>query len=222
MKVALVDDDQRFLTLQQEYVEQMCIRDSYSAEDYETLMDRFREEGVPLSVAVLDMDWHITDVDPRDGKGWTGYTWNRALIPRPTEFLDSLHDRGLKVTLNLHPAEGVQPHEEQYAAAARALGRDAEKRAPIPFDFCDPAFVRTYFCLLYTSHHGIVSTLLYFLDDGPHQRGVVRVLQRVLILGAAQDDGNDIRSVLREAAGGCIGDISTPLNDLTDALSVLL
>ena len=75
---------------------------------------------------------------------------------------------------------------------------------------------------LHHVHHGIVSTLLYFLDDGPHQRGVVRVLQRVLILGAAQDDGNDIRSVLREAAGGCIGDISTPLNDLTDALSVLL
>lgn len=121
----------------------------YSAESYRALMDRFQQEGVPLSVAVLDMDWHITDVDPRDGKGWTGYTWNRELIPQPAEFLDSLHGRGLKVTLNLHPAEGVQPHEERYAAAAQALGRDAERREPIPFDFCDPAFVRVYFeCLL--------------------------------------------------------------------------
>lgn len=117
----------------------------YSAEDYGALMDHFAEEAIPLSVAVLDMDWHITDVDPRDGKGWTGYTWNRTLIPRPAEFLDSLHGRGLKVTLNLHPAEGIQPHEEQYPAAARALGREAERREPISFDFCDPDFVRVYF-----------------------------------------------------------------------------
>ena len=35
------------------------------------------EEG---SIAVLDMDWHMTDVDAQYGSGWTGYTWNSRLI----------------------------------------------------------------------------------------------------------------------------------------------
>ena len=37
-------------------------------------MDRFEADGIPLSVAVIDMDWHLTDIDPVLGHGWTGYT----------------------------------------------------------------------------------------------------------------------------------------------------
>src|SRR3954447_17187804 len=33
----------------------------YSADSYLELMDRFTEEGIPLSVAVIDMDWHRVD-----------------------------------------------------------------------------------------------------------------------------------------------------------------
>ena len=87
------------------------------------LMDRFAAEGIPLSVAVLDMDWHLVDIDPRHGSGWTGYTWNRELFPDPPAFLAALHERGLATTLNVHPAEGVHAHEEHYAAIARAHGR---------------------------------------------------------------------------------------------------
>jgi hypothetical protein len=36
-------------------------------------MDRFKEEKIPFSVAVIDMDWHLVEeVDPKDGHGWTG------------------------------------------------------------------------------------------------------------------------------------------------------
>ncbi len=45
----------------------------YSAESYLEVMDRFAEEGVPLSVAVLDMDWHrVESVPAEHGSGWTG------------------------------------------------------------------------------------------------------------------------------------------------------
>ncbi len=117
----------------------------YNERDYKTLMDRFAAEKIPLSVAVLDMDWHITEVDPRHGKGWTGYTWNRKLFPEPEKFLEQLHRRDLKAPLNLHPAEGIQPHEAQYPQACAALGRDSTQGLPIHFDFCDPAFIRVYF-----------------------------------------------------------------------------
>lgn len=122
----------------------------YSDEEYGELMDRFVAEEIPLSVAVVDMDWHIKAIDPQYGKGWTGYTWNPTLFPQPKDFLTGLHTRNLKVTLNLHPAEGVQPHEAMYDTMCRALGRDPALKFAIHFDFCDPAFVKAYFQYL---HH---------------------------------------------------------------------
>ena len=101
-------------------------------------MDRFAAEGIPLSVAVLDMDWHLVDIDPRHGSGWTGYTWNRDLFPDPPAFLAALHERGLATTLNVHPAEGVHAHEERYAAIARRMGVDPDSELPVDFDPADP------------------------------------------------------------------------------------
>ena len=53
----------------------------YTEESYLTLMEAFRTRDIPLSVAVIDMDWHLVDVPPEYGSGWTGYTWNRAFSP---------------------------------------------------------------------------------------------------------------------------------------------
>ena len=83
----------------------------YTEESYLALMDRFAAEGLPFSVAVLDMDWHLVDIDPAIGNGWTGYTWDPDLFPDPGRFLDALHSRGMQVTLNLHPAAGIRRHE---------------------------------------------------------------------------------------------------------------
>ena len=52
----------------------------YSQDEYQRLMDRFLAGENPFSVAVIDMDWHITDIDKKYGSGWTGYTWNRDLF----------------------------------------------------------------------------------------------------------------------------------------------
>lgn len=79
----------------------------YSAEEYKNLIRRFQKEEIPFSVSVIDMDWHLVDIDPKYGSGWTGYTWNRELFPDPAEFLEWLHGENLKVTLNVHPADGV-------------------------------------------------------------------------------------------------------------------
>ena len=118
---------------------------AYSDVSYIELMKRFQEENIPLSVAVLDMNWHITDISPGEGKGWTGFTWNNDLFPQPDAFIEKIHDMGLKLTLNLHPAEGIQPYEKAFVEAAVALNRNPDKRFPISFDFCDQDFIKTYF-----------------------------------------------------------------------------
>lgn len=118
---------------------------TYTSDSYLELLDRFKAEGLPFSMAVLDMDWHVTDVDPKYGKGWTGYTWNPEYFPDPEGFLQEVHKRGLHTSLNLHPADGVQCCEKAYPLMAAATGADAETEEPVPFDMTNPVFTKAYF-----------------------------------------------------------------------------
>ncbi len=116
----------------------------YTEQSYMALVERFAAEGVPLSVAVLDMNWHITDIEAKYGPGWTGYTWNRELFPDPPRLIKWLHDRGLRVTLNDHPADGVRAFEDLYPAMAEAMGVDPAGGAPMPFDAGDPKYLAAF------------------------------------------------------------------------------
>ena len=124
----------------------------YTEETYMALMDRFQEERVPFSVAVIDMDWHLVDIDPKYGSGWTGYTWNREFFPDPERFLSRLHERGMHTTLNVHPADGVQAHEEMYPQMAQAMGVNAGSEEPVSFDIGNPKFLEAYFTILHHPH----------------------------------------------------------------------
>ncbi len=115
---------------------------AYSEQELRQLVGEFEQHDVPLDVLVIDMDWHLD--------GWTGYTWNPKYFPDPEGFLRWLRQRGLKVTLNLHPADGVGKHEAAFPEMARALGLDPAKVERVPFDSSDRRFVEAYFKYL---HH---------------------------------------------------------------------
>ena len=123
---------------------------SYTEESYLELMDQFDKENIPLTVAVIDTDWHLVDIDPKYGSSWTGYTWNREFFPDPARFLKKLHDRGMRVTLNVHPADGVRAYEEMYEDIAKHLGVDTSKGDPVNCDPANPDFMEAYFTYL---HH---------------------------------------------------------------------
>ncbi len=118
---------------------------AYTQEEYTDLMKRFKEEEIPFSVAVIDMDWHYTDIDSKYGSGWTGYSWNKKLFPNHKEFLKLLHDEGLEVSLNLHPQQGVAAHEDAYKSMAEAMGIDPETEKTVEFDITDAKFIENYF-----------------------------------------------------------------------------
>jgi alpha-glucosidase (family GH31 glycosyl hydrolase) len=145
---------------------------AYTAQEYVDLVDRFRREGVPLSVAVLDMDWHLVDIDPVHGSGWTGYTWNTDLFPDPPAFLAELHRRGLAVSLNVHPAEGVHAHEAAYERIAKRMGLDPETGLPVAFDPTDADFVEAY---LEELHHPLEDEGVDFWWLDWQQGGVTKV-----------------------------------------------
>ena len=122
---------------------------AYSQDELQSLMEDFEAHAMPLAVCIVDMDWHLTETG-NQSVGWTGYTWNRALFPDPEGFIDWLHAKGLKTALNLHPADGIYPHEVQYPAMAAAVGIDAASQEPVPFDIANRVFADAYFEIL---HH---------------------------------------------------------------------
>lgn len=121
----------------------------YTEKSYKELMLRFEKENLPFSVAVIDMDWHLVDVDPKYGSGWTGYTWNKEFFPDPEGFMKWLHDRGMYITLNLHPADGIRAYEEVYPKMAEAMGIDPGTEQPVLFDISDPEFLEACFQHIY-------------------------------------------------------------------------
>lgn len=126
---------------------------AYTDQELKALVHEFETHGVPLDVLVIDMDWHQTfnlrwDTDKRDQAGqrlgWTGYSWDPNYFPNPSAFLEWCERKGLKTPLNLHPASGIQPHEETYPAMARAMGIDPASKAYVPFDIVDKRFAANY------------------------------------------------------------------------------
>ncbi len=141
---------------------------SYTDKEYLRVLAAFEEREIPLSVATVDMDWHYSEEVDRQkeitkgGKnhpdftgacevnyGWTGYTWNEELFPDYRGFLQKVKGKGLKITLNLHPSDGVRFWEKQYEEMAKAMGIDPATKRYVPFDFTDAKFINEYFTLLH-------------------------------------------------------------------------
>lgn len=126
----------------------------YTQEEYIALMERFREENLPFSVAVVDMDWHIVETPEgvEDnlpwGPGWTGYSWNKELFPDYKAFLKYLADHHLQTALNLHPHSGCRWHEDMYEEMCKASGVDPATKEPVPFDILNPDAMANYFDIL--------------------------------------------------------------------------
>lgn len=129
---------------------------AYRQQEYIDLMDKFKDKGIPLTVATIDMDWHLVKNVPKDatthskfwGRGWTGYTFDTDLFPDYKQFFRDLKERGLAITMNLHPHDGIRYFEKQYPAMAKANGIDPASKEPVEFDFTDRTFVDSYFDLV--------------------------------------------------------------------------
>ncbi|MBS7359471.1 MAG: DUF5110 domain-containing protein [Oscillospiraceae bacterium] len=144
---------------------------AYTQEEYLSLMDRFKDEEIPISVATVDMDWHWVDIKSKFGAeshkmslrrnmmeyvydamfaGWTGYSFNTDLFPDPDGFMKKLKSDGYKVTFNIHPSQGVRWYEDQYKDMCKAMGQNPDSKKPVEFDFTDKKFIKNYFEIL---HH---------------------------------------------------------------------
>ena len=132
----------------------------YTDKEYLRLLNYFEEEEIPLTVATIDMDWHYSKQMEEDlhiseqgrntafhggNNGWTGYSWNKRLFPDYKKFLHKIKEKNLKITLNLHPADGVRWWEDCYEDMAKAMGVDVENGEWVKFDIANTDFINAYF-----------------------------------------------------------------------------
>ncbi|MBF0530889.1 MAG: alpha-xylosidase, partial [Deltaproteobacteria bacterium] len=119
---------------------------------YRKLVKEYEEKDFPLDMIVMDMDWHINDARkafgpdaPANTQVWTGYSWDRDLLPDAEKLLDWFHQQGLHVTLNDHPADGVRSFETSYKPFMKAMGKNPKSDEALPFDAGDRKYLETFY-----------------------------------------------------------------------------
>ena len=108
----------------------------YTAEEFMEIADDVKRNQIPMDVMIFDMDWHT--------EGWTGWTWDKSIIPDPEGLIDYMHQRGLKVALNLHPADGVDDDEDYFQEVRRDMGMPEDTKE-VPWNLSDGRFYHSMF-----------------------------------------------------------------------------
>jgi alpha-glucosidase (family GH31 glycosyl hydrolase) len=119
--------------------------EDYNDMQLKELIDEFDNNEVPLSVLLLNKDWHINKYENKDNLN-TGFTFNKDYFKAPYEMIEYLHSKGIRVGLNIDPTEGIYPYDEYYSKAKQYLGSD--DKGIIPFNAYDPKFLDVYLKLL--------------------------------------------------------------------------
>ncbi|WP_375481667.1 TIM-barrel domain-containing protein [uncultured Jatrophihabitans sp.] len=117
-----------------------------TAADYEnTILPKFRSEGVPLDVLVTDTDFKVPNQ-------WNGWEIDPSKFPDPKAYFAWAHAQGLHTALNLHPS--IEESDPQFAKAQQiakgklkpgACGGGATNC--YVFDFGDPDQLKAYLAL---------------------------------------------------------------------------
>ncbi len=124
---------------------------AYTSDDYRKIVREYSEHDFPLDIMVMDMDWHRKDGKTgfgwcnRNEMGWTGWSWNRELLPDIESLLKEFNDDNIYVTLNAHPHDGVRSTEDDYGAFMQELGESPAQGKDLPFLAGDRDYMEAYF-----------------------------------------------------------------------------
>lgn len=104
----------------------------FSDQEYlQDVVEGYASRGLPLNVAVLDLQWHNWNYQAHDAEvcnNWGGYTPNSTMFPKFVDFVEQLHLIGLSLILSNHGQTGVCPYELHYEELADALKLPQEFR----------------------------------------------------------------------------------------------
>ncbi|MBE6140536.1 MAG: DUF5110 domain-containing protein [Firmicutes bacterium] len=113
----------------------------YSFDDTVDLVKTFNRYQIPLSILLLGEFWHIKDSEDLNIHK-TGFSFNPSLFPDPKEFIKYMHERGIKVGVNIDPTEGLRKEEPAYLKFCQEL--NYSDNSNIPFNALDADFMSLY------------------------------------------------------------------------------
>ncbi|GAB5364271.1 hypothetical protein AAMO2058_000955500 [Amorphochlora amoebiformis] len=109
---------------------------NFGAGEVKDVVEEYERTGIPLDVFVFDMNWHTK-------QQWTGYSWDRNVLPYPEDILTWLRqEKGLRVAANLHDAQGIREWEDKYIPMCQALNIDPKSTKGINFTLVNRNYTR--------------------------------------------------------------------------------
>lgn len=108
-----------------------------------TLVDTFENKEIPLSIVVLDKDWH-NRIKLNDKTLKTGFTFNKNYFKNPKAMIDYLHSKNVHLGLSIDPTPGIYNIDTYYNEALKYLSKENDR---IPFNILDSKFIDVYFKL---------------------------------------------------------------------------
>ncbi len=104
------------------------------------LVDSFEKQEIPLSIVVLDKDWHKRAYNKKEHLK-TGFTFNDEYFKNPAAMINYLHGKSIRLGLSVDPTEGIYNIDNNYSEALKYL---EEHDGKIPFNVYDPRFIDVY------------------------------------------------------------------------------
>lgn len=110
-----------------------------TAAEFEGIVAKFKSEGVPLDVLVVDTDF-------KAGDKWNGWSVDQSRFPDWNAFAAGLREKGVRTGLNIHPS--IRDTDPHFAKAQEiAKGKLKPSGRGHVFDFDDPDQLNAYLWL---------------------------------------------------------------------------
>lgn len=113
----------------------------YTDETLGKLVAKFEKKEIPLSIVLLNPDWHIRTFDKKTNLH-TGFTFNTENFVSPTKLVSDLHTKGIRIGLSVNPEEGLYPFDTYYDKAKTYV--EPDQNGVIPFNVLDPKILDIY------------------------------------------------------------------------------
>ena len=133
---------------------------AYDDDSLKELVTTFEDKKIPLSVLLLDKDWHINTFE--DKQMDSGFTWNTEKFKSPKGMIDYMHAKGVRVGLSVNPKDGFYPYEKYYDNIKKYI--PAGEKGIIPFNVYDDRTIEVYMKILIDplDQYGVD---FYWIDD---------------------------------------------------------
>ncbi len=111
----------------------------YQDEHIISLMNKFRMNGIPISVFLFDKDWSIK---MSNESNTSGFSFNTRLIKDPNRLINILHQMDIKVGVKVNPKDGIYSHENSFPEARKYI--NLNKKGYIDFNPFEARFMDLY------------------------------------------------------------------------------